>query len=246
MYLVLLAPPHRRPSLPPVCTSLARSTSLIMAVAAPGTDVLLKADTTNISRRYSPRAGIREVQEHWRIYLMALSAGTGGLAFGWDTALISGVLQFQSFQRSFGLDKASADGPATLATLQSNIVSVLVGGCFFGAATGLFLPDLIGRRTCLLIAAVVFLVGSIIQTTCALNGQTRDMALAQLYVGRIIGGLGVGLSSATCATYISECSPKSIRGRLGGMYQLMIVTGICVAFFVNCECLSLSSLPHSR
>ncbi|KDN38525.1 MFS quinate transporter-like protein QutD [Tilletiaria anomala UBC 951] len=179
------------------------------------------------------RGGIQEAREHWRIYLNAVCAAFGGLAFGWDSGLIGGVLKFDSFQRSFGLDKAQADGPIVLAALQSNIVSVLIAGCFFGAASGLFLPDLLGRKRVLHVASIIFLVGSIIQTTSALHGQTRSTALGQLYAGRAIGGFGVGLTSATCSTYIAECAPKAIRGRVGGLYQLLNVTGICLAYFIN-------------
>jgi len=74
------------------------------------------------------------------------------------------------------------------------------------------------------------IVGSIIQTTCAL-GAGND--LAQLYVGRVIGGFGVGLTSAVVPTYIGENANKEIRGRCIGCMQLFNVTGICLSFFVN-------------
>jgi SP family sugar:H+ symporter-like MFS transporter len=37
-----------------------------------------------------------------------------------------------------------------------------------------------------------------------------------LYVGRVIGGFGVGLISAVIPTYIGENAPKEIRGRCIG------------------------------
>jgi MFS transporter, SP family, sugar:H+ symporter len=109
-------------------------------------------------------------------------------SFGWDSGLIGGVLTQPAFQHSFGLTGQAA----ALAALQSNIVSVLQAGCFFGAALGLYAPDKFGRKPTLLGAAVIFLIGSIIQTTCALGGQSTSGALGQLYAGRIIGGFGVG------------------------------------------------------
>jgi SP family sugar:H+ symporter-like MFS transporter len=113
-----------------------------------------------------------------------------------------------SFQHSFDLDPESAD----FANLQGNIVSVLQAGCFFGAMASFYVSDMFGRKWALIIADIIFIIGSLIQTLCAL-GTT---SLAQLYVGRVIGGFGVGLISAVVPTYISENAPKEIRGRCVG------------------------------
>lgn len=85
-----------------------------------------------------------------------------------------------AFQHSFGLDKNSKN----FANLQGNIVSVLQAGCFFGALTSFYVSDTFGRKRALIIANIIFIIGSIIQTLCAI-GTT---SLAQLYVGRVIGG----------------------------------------------------------
>src|SRR5690606_29185298 len=46
---------------------------------------------------------------------------------------------------------------------------------------------------------------------------------------RVLGGVGVGAASVIAPAYIAEISPASIRGRLGSLQQLAIVTGIFVA-----------------
>lgn len=107
------------------------------------------------------------------------------MLFGWDTGLIGGVLTMKSFQNSFGLDSESS----AYANLSGNIVSVLQAGCFFGAMSSFYLSEKLGRKMTLLLADAIFIVGSLIQTLCAL-GSGHD--LAQLYVGRVIGGFGVG------------------------------------------------------
>lgn len=61
-------------------------------------------------------------------------------------------------------------------------------------------------------ADLIFLVGSIVQTCCAI-GTT---SLGQLYAGRFIGGFGVGLISAVVPTYIGENANREIRGRCVG------------------------------
>lgn len=148
-----------------------------------------------------------------------------------------------AFQESFNLDKNSGN----FANLQGNIVSVLQAGCFFGALASFYVSDTYGRKWALIIAGtapqnmhfcflrltsnldVIFIIGSTVQTLCAL-GTT---SLTQLYIGRVIGGFGVGLISAVVPTYISENAPKEIRGRCVGCMQLFNVTGICLSFFVN-------------
>jgi MFS family permease len=103
-----------------------------------------------------------------------------------------------------------------------------------------------GRKKALIIADCIFLLGSLIQTLCAIN----TTSLTQLYIGRVIGGFGVGLISAVVPTYIGENANKEIRGRCIGWWvpqtpafyvqslkpysmQLFNVTGICLSFFVN-------------
>lgn len=113
-----------------------------------------------------------------------------------------------SFQHSFNLDKNSPD----FANLQGNIVSVLQAGCFFGALASFYVSDTSGRKWALIIADIIFIVGSLIQTLCGLGTSN----LAQLYVGRVIGGFGVGLISAVVPTYIGENAPRAIRGRCIG------------------------------
>lgn len=46
--------------------------------------------------------------------------------------------------------------------------------------------------------------------------------LAKIYAGRVISGVGVGAISAVAPAYVSECSPKEVRGRLTGLFQIMV------------------------
>lgn len=165
----------------------------------------------------------RDVKAYRKAYTLTAIASFGGMLFGWDTGLIGGVLTMDAFQHSFNLDKDSGD----FKNLQGNIVSVLQAGCFFGALASFYISDTFGRKWALIIADVIFIIGSLVQTLI-FGGN-----LAQLYVGRVIGGFGVGLISAVVPTYIGENAPKEIRGRCIGCMQLFNVTGICLAFFVN-------------
>jgi SP family sugar:H+ symporter-like MFS transporter len=85
-------------------------------------------------------------------------------------------------------------------------------GCFFGAMSSFYVSDTFGRKRALIIADAIFLIGSVVQTVCAIN----TTSLTQLYVGRVIGGFGVGLISAVVPAYIGENANKEIRGRCIG------------------------------
>ena len=177
----------------------------------------LKIDSVN--------AIIVDIQRYRRAYLLTAVASFGGMLFGWDTGMIGGVLTLPAFQASFALNKHSRG----FSNLQGNIVSVLQAGCFFGAMSSFFVSDKFGRRTALLIADAIFIFGSVLQVCSGLH----TTSLSLLYVGRVIGGFGVGLISAVVPSYIGENANKEIRGRCIGTMQLFNVTGIMLSYFVN-------------
>ena len=163
----------------------------------------------------STKGVIADIKTYRRAYTLTVIAAFGGMLFGWDTGLIGGILTMASFQHSFNLNPKSKD----FSDLQGNIVSVLQGGCFFGAASSFFIGDKFGRKIALIVATVIFLIGSTIQTCSGLH----TTSLSQLYAGRFIGGFGVGLVSAVVPIYIGENANKEIRGRCIGTMQLFNV-----------------------
>jgi MFS family permease len=60
--------------------------------------------------------------------------------------------------------------------------------------------------------------------------------LGYIYAGRIISGVGIGAISAVAPAYVAECSPKDVRGRITGLFQIMVATGVMLSYFINCEC----------
>src|SRR5690242_17213927 len=71
------------------------------------------------------------------------------------------------------------------------------------------------------LAAALFLISAI--------GSGLAFSPWDLTLWRLIGGLGVGAASVIAPAYIAEIAPASIRGRLGSLQQLAIVSGIFVA-----------------
>ncbi len=147
------------------------------------------------------------------VYLLTAVAALGGLLFGYDTAVISGAIGFLKIK--FQLSAAMTGWAASSA----------IFGCIFGAMAAGWLSDKFGRKQVLLGTAVLFAVSAI--------GAAMPENLTQFTIFRFIGGLGIGAASMVSPLYITELAPARIRGRLVSYYQLAIVIGILVIFFVN-------------
>lgn len=84
-----------------------------------------------------------------------------------------------------------------------------------------------------MLSGVIYIIGSLIQSIVALD-TSQNTALSLLYFSRFLGGIGVGMVSAAVPSYVSECTPRSIRGRCTGFIQLSNNIGImlaCTLFF---------------
>jgi len=108
---------------------------------------------------------------------------------------------------------------------QEMIVSMAVAGAIVGAAIGGWANDKFGRRSAILMADFLFLLGAIIMAA-APNPSL-------LVVGRVFVGLGVGMASMTAPLYISEASPAKIRGALVSTNGFLITGGQFLSYLIN-------------
>jgi len=145
------------------------------------------------------------------------------MCFGWDSSVIGGVIVLPPFIEDYGLGDIKSTASANLS---GNIVSTLQAGCFLGALIASPLTDRYGRKWCLIAVSMVILIGVIMQAVSIGN-------LGALYAGRFVAGVGVGAASTINPIYVSENAPRAIRGLLTGLYQLFIVTGGMIAFWIN-------------
>jgi SP family arabinose:H+ symporter-like MFS transporter len=147
------------------------------------------------------------------VLFLAVVAGISGFLFGFDTAVINGVLFF--LRRQFSLNNLQTETAA----------SALLLGCLLGAAGASLIGDRLGRRKSLLLAAVLFSASTL--------GTALANSVLVFSVGRLVGGLAIGLASVLTPVYIAEVAPARNRGRLVSMNQLAIVVGILVAYVVS-------------
>ncbi|MCW2592142.1 MAG: transporter, partial [Mycobacterium sp.] len=157
---------------------------------------------------------------------IASVAALGGLLFGYDSAVINGAVK--SIQEDFGIGNAE---------LGFAVASALLGAAA-GAMSAGRIADRIGRISVMKIAAVFFLI-SAFGTALAPNVEI-------VVLFRIVGGIGVGVASVIAPAYIAETSPPRIRGRLGSLQQLAIVSGIFLSFAVNYLLQTLAGGPNQE
>ena len=138
-----------------------------------------------------------------RVIWATLVIALGGLLFGYDSGVISGALP--SMTKDFNLD----------AIHSGMVVSSLVVGAAIGALSAGRISDRFGRRPVLIAASAIFVLGAII---AAFAPNVPVM---------------VGTASNIVPVFISELAPAHIRGRLVSLNQLMIVTGIMIAYIAN-------------
>jgi sugar porter (SP) family MFS transporter len=136
-----------------------------------------------------------------------------GALFGYDQGVISGALE--GIKTDFDLST----------TLVEVITSWVTLGALFGALLAGLLADRIGRRRTILVAAVLFCIGAMLEALAP--GTTV------LVVGRFTVGFGVGVASVAAPLYASEMAPANLRGRFVSTYQLAITIGIFIAYAVD-------------
>jgi SP family arabinose:H+ symporter-like MFS transporter len=156
------------------------------------------------------------------VFLVAITlvATLGGLLFGFDMAVISGVLPFVKNQ--FSLSAAT----------EGWFVSSALVGCIIGVSFSGDLSDRLGRKKMLMLSAILFLASAV--------GSALSSGFTLLILARMLGGMGVGVASIVAPLYISEIAPANVRGRLVTFYQLAITAGILVAYLTNAGLLSFS------
>jgi sugar porter (SP) family MFS transporter len=137
----------------------------------------------------------------------------GGVLFGYDTGVIAGAILF--INEDLGLSPFTS----------GLVVSSLLVGAMIGAAFAGPIADATGRRKLVLVASIIFAVGAI--------GAALATSAGLLILFRFVLGLAVGAASLIVPLYLAEVAPTEIRGAVASLNQLMIVTGILVAYIAN-------------
>jgi SP family arabinose:H+ symporter-like MFS transporter len=148
-----------------------------------------------------------------RVFFWSLTSALAGFLFGFDTVVISGAEK--TIQSLWGLSP-TLHGIAMASALYGTVVGSLIGG---------WPADRYGRKATLLWIGAFYFIGAV--------GSGLATNVSVFIAARLIGGLGIGISTVAAPLYISEIAPPKYRGRLAGMFQFNIVFGILIAFVSN-------------
>ncbi|RYO71857.1 Sugar transporter [Alternaria arborescens] len=173
------------------------------------------------------------------------------LMFGYDQGVLSGVLTLDDFQRHFPL-MTPRDRPNNLCWLDAptntipdpnmctgspSILSACVAvyqiGCFLGAVLILFYGETWGRKSSSFWGSFIMIVGTIIQVAAGGTSGGGVDGYALLSIGRVVGGIGNGMVTATIPTWQSECAKPEKRGRLIITSGAVIVAGVMISYWVT-------------
>ena len=145
---------------------------------------------------------------------MAVSFATvAGLAFGYDLGVVGGAELYMQEELSL------SDGAL------SSIVAAAKVGAVLGVLVGVVMFDIHGRRLAFALSGVFYLVGPILLSI--------SQGAGLLFVGRLLVGIGVGMSSVVSTAYLGEISPSRYRGRIIECSELALASGNLLALFVD-------------
>ena len=165
-------------------------------------------------------------------FAAAVACLTAGL-FGYSVGFIGGEIVLPSFLSNFQLDDVS---PSELASARSATVAIWIFGALIGVPIGMPVCSRFGKRLCLQFAAVLYVLGAILQVF-------SFGSLTLFDIGRLVNGMGVGAGTLASPIYISEISTASERGMLMSGYQVFIQSGALLGFWIAFICQAV--LPNS-
>ncbi|CAG8936423.1 unnamed protein product [Penicillium salamii] len=158
------------------------------------------------------------------VWLAALTASMAGLLFGYDTGIISGVLVVLG---------NSLDGRPATSSEKEMITSLCSGGAFIGAIFAGNTADRFGRKMAIYLGCILFIAGAVIQAAA--------YTIAQMAVGRLVIGFGVGCGAMVLPLYVAEIAPAKARGKLIGLNNMSITGGQVISYAIGA---AFSSVPH--
>ncbi|RDW66371.1 hypothetical protein BP6252_10006 [Coleophoma cylindrospora] len=141
-----------------------------------------------------------------RGWQVALYASFGAMIFGYDTAWWSGVLGMPAFTSRFGVYNPTTKAYSIAAPLQSSGSGIPTAGRIIGSIVTPFVADRIGRRWCMFVMSILFIIAIIIEVTA--------QSFWQIIIGRFLNYIPMGMAGALVPVYQSECAPASCRGSM--------------------------------
>ncbi|KAI1098556.1 general substrate transporter [Jackrogersella minutella] len=170
-------------------------------------------------------SGPMALVKNFKVFRIALFACIGGILYGYNQGMFSGVLAMPAFKTHMGEYDPFDDSADQ--TKKGWLTAILELGAWVGTLLSGFIAESISRKYGVLVAVTVFVVGVVIQATAQSGGYNVILG------GRFVTGMGVGSLATIVPIYNSEVAPPEIRGALVALQQLAITFGIMVSFWID-------------
>jgi sugar porter (SP) family MFS transporter len=170
-------------------------------------------------------SGARALLKNFRVFAIASFACIGGVLYGYNQGMFSGVLAMPAFKEHMGEWNPFDDNAPQ--TKKGWLTAILELGAWLGTLLSGFVAETISRKYGILVACVVFIIGCVIQAASIHGGP------AAILVGRFVTGMGVGSLAMIIPIYNSEVAPPEVRGALVALQQLAICFGIMISFWID-------------
>ncbi|KAJ5593981.1 uncharacterized protein N7459_000189 [Penicillium hispanicum] len=155
----------------------------------------------------------------WLTFWVTVACATDMTLFGYDQGVFSGVVITQDF-----LEVHDLVGPTKTKTL-STVTAIYDVGCFLGAIFAFTIGERLGRKNAILLGTTIMAVGAVL--------QTASFSLAQMFVARVVSGIGNGINTATAPVWQTETSQLKWRGKLVILEMMMNIAGYCLVNWIN-------------
>ncbi|KAI0717065.1 general substrate transporter [Earliella scabrosa] len=160
---------------------------------------------------------IMPVRGKYLVWAITACCCQGFLLLGYDQGVMSGII---GADNQFGKD-FNHPNPTT----QGTIVAIYDIGCAVGSLMTFFWGENIGRKRMIMYGAITMLVGTAILTSATTH--------AQLYVGRIVTGIGNGFNSSSIPVYQAETCGGMVRGTLVCLNSTVTIIGLVIAYWLD-------------
>ncbi|EXF74598.1 hypothetical protein CFIO01_09671 [Colletotrichum fioriniae PJ7] len=153
----------------------------------------------------------------WLTFWVTIACATDMTLFGYDQGVFGGVIVTDDFLQTMGIvgnDK-----------LQSTVTAIYDIGCFLGAISTIWIGERLGRKNTILVGTTIMSIGAILQTAA--------FGLPQMFVGRVVAGIGNGINTSTAPVWQGETSKASWRGKLIVIEMIMNIFGFSLSNWVT-------------
>jgi MFS family permease len=162
--------------------------------------------------------GLKRLEGKALYKTMSAACGAAFMLYGYDAGVLGGFQETPQFRDAIGNPKGSFTIP--LIASSYNLAAGVMSLC-----TSFFAMQL-GRKRTILLGNLLICIGAVLQAS--------SYSVAQILVGRIVTGSGIGCIASSVPTYMAEMSLEASERGPEVSYQLaLLISGVALAYWID-------------